>query len=167
MGPLRNCNPAGQPTCKKKIKNKKGLVQKCKPRNPTEDSSLWSPNRKTKEKRKRKPKAEARQREWVAFQKKKKKTGVTSLILDTFFCLNSLLTFWLFELFLPLFLTIISNLNCFCLYFKHYHIFLDTQCSVLLLHAMGYCYFSLCTGFSALGTAGFPHSALVTAEFLH
>ena len=84
-----------------------------------------------------------------------------------FFCLNSLLTFWLFELFLPLFITIVSNLNCFCPYFKHYHIFLDTQCPVLLLHAMGYCYFSLWTGFSTLGTAGFLHSALVTAEFLH
>ena len=89
--------------------------------------------------------------------------SVTSLILDTFSGPNSLLTFWLFELFLPLFITIISNLNCFCPYFKHYHIFLDTQCQALLLHVVGYCCFFplhwvlLVSLHSAVSTTGFLH----------
>ena len=56
-----------------KKKKKKGLVQKCKPSSSTEDSSLRSPNRKTKEK-KRKENLRLRQEresEWL-FKKKKK-----------------------------------------------------------------------------------------------
>ena len=132
MGPLRNCNPVGQPTCKK---NKKiGLVQKCKPSSPTEDSSLRSPNKK------KKPKAEARQREWAAFQKKK--TGVTSLILDTFFVL---IHYWPFD-----------YLNCFCLYLlqssQTWTVFAHTSSTNIffLIHSVRSCY---CMQW---GTAIFP-----------